>query len=89
MDETVTACGDGAQARALAEGADLVVAAQEMEGMDGLALVQALRAAGHAMPVILLSASSGSLYFGSRWLSPPPSGRCRAPKMGGGLSDGD
>ncbi|MAU51895.1 MAG: hybrid sensor histidine kinase/response regulator [Roseovarius sp.] len=57
----VTACGDGAQARALAEGADLVVAAQEMEGMDGLALVQALRAAGHAMPVILLSASSGSL----------------------------
>jgi CheY-like chemotaxis protein len=56
----VTACHDGARGRDLAARADLVVAAEAMPGMDGLELVQDLRAAGHAMPVVLLSASPAS-----------------------------
>jgi signal transduction histidine kinase/DNA-binding response OmpR family regulator len=57
----VTACRDGQGALDLAAGADLVVAAHAMPGLDGAELAQALRAAGHAMPIVLLSASSASL----------------------------
>jgi hypothetical protein len=58
---TVTACHDGAAALDLAAGADLVVAAHAMRGMDGSELAQALRAAGHTMPLVLLSSSPASL----------------------------
>ncbi|MBE0454348.1 MAG: response regulator, partial [Roseovarius sp.] len=57
----VTACRNGAAALDIAPGADLVVTAHAMSGMDGIELTQALRGAGHAMPIILLTASSGSL----------------------------
>jgi len=53
----VVVAGDGAEAlRAAEAGAfDLVVTDHEMPGMDGLALVRALRALGHGGPVAVVS----------------------------------
>ncbi len=54
----VTAAGDAATARRLLAGIafDLIVLDVMMPGEDGLSLVRALRAAGHNVPVILLTA---------------------------------
>ncbi|WP_417629046.1 response regulator [Pararhodobacter aggregans] len=43
------------------EGVDLLITDHEMPGLDGLDLVLKLRAAGHAVPVILLSSSPAVL----------------------------
>ncbi|MET4101345.1 signal transduction histidine kinase/CheY-like chemotaxis protein [Roseovarius sp. MBR-78] len=58
----VTACADASAARAQVarDAPDLVIVDHHMEGMDGFELASALRAAGHAMPVIVLSPNSGS-----------------------------
>ncbi|MBC7133950.1 MAG: response regulator [Roseovarius sp.] len=57
----VTACRDGARASEMAAGVDLVVADHAMNATDGFALAQALRAAGHTMPIVLLAVNPGSL----------------------------
>ena len=56
----VTLCRSGAEAMAAlgTDGAfDLVLTDHDMPEMDGLALAIAVRAAGHAMPVVLLSSN--------------------------------
>ncbi|MEO0633563.1 MAG: response regulator [Pseudomonadota bacterium] len=54
----VVACASGAEALAHTEPADLIITDQNMPGMDGLELCQALRDAGNAVPVILFSSNS-------------------------------
>ncbi|WP_370286327.1 response regulator [Pseudooceanicola nanhaiensis] len=52
-------CASGAEALAQAGAADLVLTAHGMPGMDGFELAQALRDAGHDLPVVMLSANPG------------------------------
>ncbi len=53
-------CRSGAEALAHAgSGIDLVLAEHTMAEMDGFELAEALRAAGHGMPVLLLSQNTG------------------------------
>ncbi len=62
---TVTLCESAAQALKRLDGAgdagpvDLVITDQEMPGMNGLDLALAMRAGGHAQPIILLSSNPG------------------------------
>ena len=57
----VRSCTSGAQALDLAGEVDLILSEHHMPGMDGMELAEALREAGHLMPVILLSpAASGA-----------------------------
>ena len=56
----VTACDDPRAAPDLAGGADLVICDHVMPDMDGMELATALRDAGHTMPIVMLSANSGS-----------------------------
>jgi hypothetical protein len=63
----VTLCRSGAEAlAALAADADydVVLTDHEMPEMDGLALARRLRAAGHAMPVVLLSSNPAAAREG-------------------------
>jgi signal transduction histidine kinase/CheY-like chemotaxis protein len=52
---TVGAAGGGAALAALRPETDLVVTAHHMPGMDGFELAEALREAGHAVPVVVIS----------------------------------
>ncbi|WP_300547830.1 response regulator [Roseovarius sp.] len=53
-------CKNGAEALAQIDpGTDLVLTDHNMPGMDGIELAEALREAGHKMPVILLSHNTG------------------------------
>ncbi|MDZ7711457.1 MAG: response regulator [Roseovarius sp.] len=58
----VTACADATAALDLAasDTPDLVICDHHMPGMDGFELAAELRAAGHAIPIIVLSTNSGS-----------------------------
>ncbi len=57
--ETVC-CADGAEALARMGGdIGLVLTEHDMPGMDGLELAEALRGAGHAAPIVLLSKNTG------------------------------
>ena len=58
----VSACADPQAAldHAGSETPDLVICDHNMPGMDGFELATALRTAGHAMPIIVLSTNSGS-----------------------------
>ncbi len=65
---TVTLCRSGAEAleRLAADPPfDVVLTDHAMPEMDGMALLQHIRAAGHAVPVILLSSNIGSLGDGA------------------------
>ncbi len=56
----VTLCRSGAEALAALAGNgdfDVLLTDHEMPGMDGLALARAVRAAGHRLPVVLLSSN--------------------------------
>jgi hypothetical protein len=54
-------CGSGAEALThLGDRPDLVVTDHNMPEMDGLELAQAISAAGHAIPILLLSSNTGS-----------------------------
>lgn len=56
----VVECASGAEALEQIEtGIDLVLTDHTMAQMDGLELTEALRGAGHSMPVVLLSPSTG------------------------------
>ena len=56
----VCGCATGDAALALvAEGADVVLAAHTMQGMDGFELAEALREAGSSVPVIVISHNMG------------------------------
>jgi len=56
----VCGCASGDAALALvAEGADVVLAAHTMQGMDGFELAEALREAGRSVPVIVISHNTG------------------------------
>jgi len=56
----VIACDDPRAAPDLAGGADLVICDHVMPDMDGMELATALRDAGHTLPIVMLSANSGS-----------------------------
>ena len=56
----VTACDDPRAAPDLAGGTDLVICDHVMPDMDGMELATALRDAGHTLPIVMLSANSGS-----------------------------
>jgi two-component system OmpR family response regulator len=55
-DVEVAADGRAGRERALAAGHDLIIADRNLPYVDGLSIVQALRAAGHSVPVLILSA---------------------------------
>jgi len=52
-------CASGDEALARAAEADLVLTDHNMPDMDGLELAQALRDAGHTVPVVMLSSNTG------------------------------
>ncbi len=52
----VEATGDGGLARALGGGFDIVVIDRMLPGIDGLTAVRTLRAGGHRIPVLMLTA---------------------------------
>ena len=57
--ETVC-CASGAKAlERIGDTVDLILADHEMPGMDGLELAEAVRAAGHGVPIVLLSGNTG------------------------------
>ena len=51
----VVSCGGVAAALELLEGVDRVITDHNMAGMDGMELAEAIREAGHAVPIILLT----------------------------------
>ena len=56
----VVTCADGAEALTKVDAdVDLVLTDHNMPGMDGLELAEALREAGHQMPILLLSSNPG------------------------------
>ncbi len=56
----VTCCANGAEALEHADpSVDLILTSHHMLEMDGMELAEALREAGHQMPIILLSSNSG------------------------------
>jgi len=56
----VVACASGAEALRLAHpDIDIVLCDHNMAQMDGIELAEALREAGHAMPIVLLSQNTG------------------------------
>jgi len=59
----VRSCTSGAQALDMAGKADLVLSEHHMPGMDGMELAEALREAGHDMPIILLSPAAGGAHM--------------------------
>jgi len=57
---TAVSCASGAEALTLARPEiDIVLCDHNMAGMDGLELAEALREAGHTMPIVLLSQNTG------------------------------
>ncbi|WP_176511998.1 response regulator [Pseudomonas faucium] len=60
-DARLQVCADGAQAlTALASKPDLIIAARELAGIDGLDLLRKVRAKGPGLPFILMSSRSDS-----------------------------
>ncbi|WP_236238240.1 response regulator [Pseudomonas faucium] len=60
-DARLQVCADGAQAlTALASKPDLIIAARELAGVDGLDLLRKVRAKGPGLPFILMSSRSDS-----------------------------
>ncbi|PJE30388.1 hypothetical protein SAMN06297129_0745 [Pseudooceanicola antarcticus] len=51
----VISCDGGAAALGLLDGVDLVITDHNMAGMDGMELAEAIREAGHGVPIILLT----------------------------------
>ncbi len=58
--ETVCCATGAAALEEMDDGIDLVVTDHNMPGMDGLELAEALRAAGYAVPIVLLSNNTGA-----------------------------
>lgn len=60
-DARLQVCADGAQAlSALSSKPDLIIAARELAGVDGLDLLRKVRAKGPGLPFILMSNRSDS-----------------------------
>ncbi|SCB19446.1 hybrid sensor histidine kinase/response regulator [Cupriavidus alkaliphilus] len=61
LGQSVDLAGDGPEALSLASGRhyDLILTDLQMPGMDGFTLARRLREAGHAMPIVAITASVG------------------------------
>ena len=62
---SIVSCGSGADALAkLDQGIDLVLTTHTMPVMDGMELAEAIREAGHMVPIVLLSCNTGTAEAG-------------------------
>ena len=57
--ETVTCASAPDALERVGDGFDLMITDHNMPGMDGMELAEALREAGHSLPIIMLSSASG------------------------------